>query len=116
MKLKLIAQRLLPCLLRVLKAVLKAYIQRSNDPHLSPVVCLLILFIYLLLTCYDRVKKDHAMLAPFTAGSQTTNSPPLVIERSEVLYSVLHIQIAHYFGLFLLEHRTSVHHIQTDNV
>jgi len=25
------------------------------------------------------------MLAPFTAGSQTTNSPPLIIERSEVL-------------------------------
>ncbi|XP_037442816.1 probable gamma-aminobutyrate transaminase 4 [Triticum dicoccoides] len=30
--------------------------------------------------------KEHAMLAPFTAGWQTANSPPLVIERSEGCY------------------------------
>ncbi|KAM3412519.1 hypothetical protein ACQJBY_003933 [Aegilops geniculata] len=30
--------------------------------------------------------KEHAMLAPFTAGWQTANSPPLIIERSEGCY------------------------------
>ena len=31
--------------------------------------------------------KGHSMLAPFTAGWQSTDLHPLVIERSEVLHS-----------------------------
>ncbi|KAF7102540.1 hypothetical protein CFC21_103657 [Triticum aestivum] len=34
----------------------------------------------------ERVDKEHAMLAPFTAGWQTAISPTLIIERSEGCY------------------------------
>uniref|UniRef100_A0A3B6RME4 Uncharacterized protein n=2 Tax=Triticum aestivum TaxID=4565 RepID=A0A3B6RME4_WHEAT len=34
----------------------------------------------------SSVDKEHAMLAPFTAGWQTAISPPLIIERSEGCY------------------------------
>ena len=38
-----------------------------------------------LLNCFNFVRfKGHSMLAPFTAGWQTTDLHPLVIERSEV--------------------------------
>lgn len=43
--------------------------------------------------------RGHDMLAPFTAGRQTTDSDPLVIERSEVYIYIF--EMIHVIGIIL---------------